>query len=244
MQHLIHLKETSSTNQYLTECLRKQTLKEGTVVFADFQTSGKGHAENHWESEAGKNLTFSVLLYPDFLEAQEQFFLSQLVSLALADVLKTIISGVSIKWPNDIYVDDKKIAGVLIENVLSGKHITSSVIGIGVNVNQTAFFSNAPNPVSIKNLTKKDENLTFLLNAFCGSIFARYTQLLQEDRAGILTDYFSSLYRREGYHLYRADGVVFSAKVLTVLPSGQLVLEKKNGTKAQFEFKQLAYLFK
>jgi len=239
MGNIIHLTETESTNQYLSTLQRKERPEEGTIVVTDFQTAGKGQTGNSWESETGKNLTFSIILYPDVIEAHEQFIISQLISLAIIDTLKPIINDVSIKWPNDIYVGDKKIAGILIENVLSGKHIESCIIGIGLNVNQEIFSSTAPNPVSLKQLTNKHFDLSILLEDIRNNIFTRYLQILNEDSATIFSEYFKNLYRKEGYHTYKTEKDTFEAKINAVLCSGQLVLETKEGKVLNFSFKEV-----
>ena len=133
---LIHLEETDSTNKYLNELCNKQCVEELTTITADFQTSGRGQRGNSWESEAGQNLMFSFVLYPTFLKARRQFLLSQIISLAIKEELERYVSNISIKWPNDIYWKDKKICGMLIENDLTGVHISRSITGIGINVNQ------------------------------------------------------------------------------------------------------------
>ena len=142
---LVYLKETESTNKYLNDLCNKQCVGELTTVTTDFQTSGRGQRGNSWESERGQNLMFSFVLYPAFLKARKQFLLSQIISLAIKEELDTHVSDVSIKWPNDIYWKDKKICGMLIENDLTGTHISRSIAGIGININQEAFTSPAPN---------------------------------------------------------------------------------------------------
>ena len=157
---LIHLEETDSTNKYLNELCNKQCVEELTTITADFQTSGRGQRGNSWESEAGQNLMFSFVLYPTFLKARRQFLLSQIISLAIKEELERYVSNISIKWPNDIYWKDKKICGMLIENDLTGVHISRSITGIGINVNQETFCSDAPNPVSLKQINGQSYDLS------------------------------------------------------------------------------------
>ncbi len=149
---LIILPETDSTNNYLTQLCNEQqsAVREFTTVIAERQTAGKGQRGNSWESEDCRNITFSFVLYPTFIEARRQFILSQIVSLSIKEELDQWTEGISIKWPNDIYWNEKKICGILIENDLSGHHIGRSISGIGVNINQDVFRSNAPNPISLK----------------------------------------------------------------------------------------------
>ena len=165
---IIDLEETDSTNRYLSDlCDNTPTAPiEYTTVTARFQTSGKGQRGNSWESEAGQNLLFSTVLYPRFVEARRQFVLSQIVSLAVKEELDTYTEGISIKWPNDIYWHEKKICGMLIENVLEGNRIGRCIPGIGINLNQTIFRSPAPNPVSLKQITGRDYDAPTVLNGF------------------------------------------------------------------------------
>ena len=146
------VKETTSTNDYLAQLCTESKAKEFYTVMADSQTHGKGQRGNTWEAESGKNLLFSIVLYPTALEAKKQFCLSMLAALACHEALGNYTEGFTIKWPNDIYWKDKKIGGILIENELEGKYIMQSIIGIGLNVNQEAFYSDAPNPVSLKQI--------------------------------------------------------------------------------------------
>ena len=151
---LVALDETASTNQYLSQLCNQlqESVAELTTVTAEFQTAGKGQRGNTWEAEEGKNLLFSFVLYPSFLEARRQFILSQIVSLAIKEELSRWSDEITIKWPNDIYWKDKKICGILIENDLSGHHIRRSIAGIGININQEVFNSDAPNPFSLKQI--------------------------------------------------------------------------------------------
>ena len=149
---LIALERTDSTNRYLNELCDTslQPVAELTTVCADYQTAGKGQRGNSWEAAEGRNLLFSFVLYPTFLEAGRQFILSQVISLSIKEALDGLVEGVSIKWPNDIYWQEKKLCGILIENDLQGRYIGRSVAGVGLNVNQERFLSDAPNPVSLK----------------------------------------------------------------------------------------------
>ena len=145
----IHRIEVSSTNTYLKELLTAGVeLPELTLVDADFQTGGRGQQQNVWESEADKNLLFSLLCHPTFLPATNQFVLSQAIAVAVQRTLSEYTDGITIKWPNDIYWNDRKICGTLIECNLMGSTIKDCIIGTGINVNQTEFRSDAPNPVS------------------------------------------------------------------------------------------------
>lgn len=175
----IVLAETTSTNSYLSDLCNAQTCPELTSVYSSFQSAGRGQRGNSWESEAGKNLLFSFVLYPDFLEAHRQFYLSQVTALALYDVLSSYTEGISIKWPNDIYWKDKKICGTLIENDLTGIHISRSISGTGVNLNQERFYSDAPNPVSLCQITGNRYDVREILEQIMDKV-ADYYQRLKE----------------------------------------------------------------
>ncbi len=239
---MFYIPEINSTNDYLKELLRSQKLEEGTIVRTDFQTAGKGQVGNNWESERGKNLLFSTVLYPDFVEISYSFILSKMVSVAIVDtLLAENIENISIKWPNDIYIGDKKLAGILIENSLSGNNITQCIIGIGLNLNQEQFAC-APNPVSLKQITGKEYRIEDFLSSLKENIFARYQAMIESDEASINTDYFKYLYRKKGFHQYRANDEFFEAKIKTVLPTGQLVLETRVGEVKRFYFKEIEFI--
>lgn len=242
MSLIHHLKGIDSTNNYLKDLLLKETVDEGTVVWSDFQSAGKGQRGNSWESEDGKNLLFSIVLYPDFVEADRQFILSQIISLAVADCLSVYAEGISIKWPNDIYWNEKKICGILLENAIIENRITQSVAGIGLNINQEEFISNAPNPVSLKQITKKTYDLESILEEVVDKI-NKYYQVIKSGNAAIITDrYKKSLFRKDGYHLYADDNSSFLAHIEDIEPSGLLVLRTENGEKKHYAFKEVKYI--
>lgn len=241
MPTIIHIQETTSTNDYLQQKIKNELLEEGSVLVCDFQTQGRGAANNKWESEKNKNLLFSMLLYPDFVEIKKQFIISQVVSLGLVDYLNTITSGFTVKWPNDIYWQDEKIAGILIENNLRNNFLSESIIGIGLNINQMKFLSDAPNPVSLKNIMGFDYDLGIVLTDVQKSIFARYLQLLQGGTSLIQKDYKKAMYRNEGFYLYEDKNGVFLAKIHQVKEEGFLVLETENKEKRQYAFKEVLF---
>lgn len=245
---LIILPETDSTNNYLTQLCNEQqsAVREFTTVIAERQTAGKGQRGNSWESEDCRNITFSFVLYPTFIEARRQFILSQIVSLSIKEELDQWTEGISIKWPNDIYWNEKKICGILIENDLSGHHIGRSISGIGVNINQDVFRSNAPNPISLKQITGKDHDRYLILANIMKRVKEYYT-LLQADTsnnaADIITErYVRSLFRRNGLHRYAdADGE-FLACLLRVEPDGRFILKDQTGKERGYLFKEVQYL--
>lgn len=245
---LVALDETDSTNRYLSQLCndRQEAVAEFTTATAEFQTAGKGQRGNSWEAEEGKNLLFSFVLYPTFLEARRQFILSQIVSLAIKEELSRWSDEFTIKWPNDIYWRNRKICGILIENDLSGHHIGRSISGIGVNINQEIFRSNAPNPVSLKQITGQEYD-RYLILANIMRRLKEYYILLQTDTSGeavnhITEHYAHSLFRREGFHRYAdADGE-FLARLLRVEPDGRFILEDQAGRERGYLFKEVQYI--
>lgn len=232
------LHETNSTNAFV-QAEQKHWKKEGLyVVYSNFQTAGRGQTGNKWEAERGKNLMFSILLRPDNIAVSENFYVSQLISVALYRVLSQYGNAFSIKWPNDIYYRDYKIAGILIENTLKGNMLGSSIIGVGLNVNQKHFSTYPPNPISLCQITGRNIRRKALLHA----IVEKFQELYSlNDRSYVQAMYFEHMYRREGWHKYNADNENFEARIVDVLPDGKLLLEKRNGEQAQFYFKEVSF---
>jgi len=158
MKKSLYVKQTESTNALCWDMNREKALPEGFVVYTDFQSAGKGQPGNSWESAEGKNLLFSMVLHPLHVPMNELFILSELVSVAIKRALDMYSPDITVKWPNDIYTGDKKLAGILIENSLQGTKIKTVVVGIGLNVNQKEFVSDAPNPVSLMQIIGKRQN--------------------------------------------------------------------------------------
>lgn len=239
---LIHIEETDSTNHYLNDLCSRQDISELTTVVAGFQTSGRGQRGNSWESEKDKNLLFSFVLYPTFLEARRQFLLSQIISLSIKEELDTHVSDIFIKWPNDIYRGEKKICGMLIENDLVGMHISQSIAGVGININQEAFFSSAPNPVSLKQITGRTYELSRILAGVMQRITEYYSLLQKGEHASIARRYQRALFRKEGLHKYSdADGE-FLARIIEVKADGHLVLQDDTDKIRQYVFKEVQYI--
>lgn len=223
----IHIEETGSTNQWL----RDHDADDDVCVVADFQTAGRGCGTNTWESERGKNLTFSLLLHPVMMPARQQFVISKAVSVALCKVLSRYAAGFSIKWPNDIYWNDRKIAGILIENRLQGALVKDSIVGIGLNVNQSVFLSDAPNPVSLCQITGCDIDREALLCEI----------LKQLDLTTLPDCYASLLYRRQGFHAYSDAEGKFEAELTEVEPDGRLALRTRDGHVRRYAFKEVRF---
>ncbi|EJW92691.1 biotin-[acetyl-CoA-carboxylase] ligase, partial [gut metagenome] len=173
--------ETNSTNSLIRQMMSDGMMPEGSVVVANFQTAGRGQVGNVWESEAGKNLLFSMVIYPSFMSANRQFLISQIAALSVKETLDQYTDGISVKWPNDIYWRDKKICGMLIENDLSGHDLSDSIIGVGINVNQEAFHSDAPNPVSLLQIIDREVDCDEILESFRRRFYNYYLLLLNEE---------------------------------------------------------------
>ena len=241
---LIHISETNSTNNYLQSLCSKQKVEELTVVVADFQTSGRGQRGNSWESDSGKNLLFSIVIFPEFLEARRQFLISQIISLAIKEELDTYTTDISIKWPNDIYWKEKKICGMLIENDLMGRNISQSIAGIGININQETFHSSAPNPVSLRQITGKEFDLFEILKNIVLRIQSYYSLLKKGNTESIVCQYEMSLFRKEGMHRFKDANGEFLARIIRVEPEGRLILEDEMLNKRGYMFKEVEYLLK
>lgn len=218
----------------------------GFAIATREQTAGRGQRGNTWESEPGANLTFSLLLKPGIIDAAHQFELSMIVSLAITDTVDAIFaeSGsplkAEIKWPNDIYVANKKICGILIENTLTGRNIERAIAGIGLNVNQTRFVSDAPNPASLRQFTGREYELAPLLERLCSAINGDLAAYEAAPDTDALTDrYMSRLWRREGLWPFATPGgELFKASIESVSPDGTLTLSGNR----RFAFKEVAFI--
>jgi BirA family biotin operon repressor/biotin-[acetyl-CoA-carboxylase] ligase len=241
---VIFLNEVDSTNSYLRQLMENaDDPQECTMVCAGFQTSGHGQVDNVWESERNANLTFSMLFYPNSILPSEQFYLSQMVSLGVVDFLSSYckLEDLSIKWPNDVYWKDKKIAGILIENFISGHSIENTIAGVGININQQRFLGDAPNPVSVWQITGQTYDVNAAALAIRQNICARYLQLLKAEKGLLRKDYFERLYRRNGYHKYSDENGAFMAKIEDVKESGILLLTTDAGNRREYAFKEVEY---
>ncbi|HNI43252.1 MAG: biotin--[acetyl-CoA-carboxylase] ligase [Chitinophagales bacterium] len=202
---IISLDTVDSTNNYAMMCLQSPNLlPEGTTIVAKNQTAGRGQRGNEWQTTAGQNLTCSTILYPHKLLANEQFMLSQAMALAMYDFAKTILpnENVLIKWPNDLYVGQQKLGGMLIENVLQQQYLKTSIVGMGINVNQTAFAANIKNPTSLKNISKQDFDIDSLLKQLIWHISVQYFQVMTDKMAAIRQRYLSCLLGYEQWQRY------------------------------------------
>lgn len=231
------LESTGSTNSYLAA--HADDFAHGDIVMAVEQTAGRGQRGNSWEAEPGKNLTLSMMLRPKGIEAARQFDISRAVALGTAMMIQEIVKQeVLIKWPNDIYVGDRKIAGILIENTLTGRFIDRSIAGIGVNINQEEFRSDAPNPVSVIQLTGRSTPLLPLAEALGEYILEMLAKPVEELRQA----YDCRLWRREGFHPYydNIEDTAITASITSIGPMGHLTLTTPEGTSHTYAFKEVS----
>lgn len=250
----MYIKQTNSTNTLLRELITRG--EKVTFVRTDNQTNGRGQAGNSWESEEGKNLLCSVFIQPTNITVEQQFEINIMVANAVhkivAEACHTHSEKVTIKWPNDIYVANKKIAGILIENALSGQKIEWTIAGIGLNVNQTQWLSNAPNPVSIKQITDQETDIETIMNKLIESI----QQLTSWSKEQQWHYYRQHLYRREGYwpfverEVSAAPTMIanktkknqFVARIDNITPQGEIVLIDTDNQQRKYHFKQIRFV--
>ena len=239
----MYIEQTNSTNTLLKELIAKG--QEPGFIYAGYQTAGRGQTGNSWESEKGKNLICSVLLPPN----KNLYFLNIAVSVAIYRVIRSFVfersglcslsEAVSIKWPNDIYYEDKKIAGILIENAIIGNEIKYSIAGIGLNVNQTEFHSDAPNPISLKQIYGTE----FAIDQLMNQVLEAVHKVLNEPEEEVWAYYKSHLYRREGFWPFEDQNGTFEACIENVLPTGEIVLRDQQGKERKYHFKQVKYIY-
>ena len=236
---IIHIDETDSTNRWLKDWaaadISNKEARDSVVAIADYQTAGKGCGTNHWESERGKNLLFSMLIHPQQVPVTKQFHLSMVVSLAICEALGQYIGDLSIKWPNDIYWRDGKICGILIENRIQGSVIRDSIIGVGLNVNQRVFHSDAPNPVSLWQICEHETDRDQLLN----QILRAFDDYMVKD---VRNQYLSMLYRHKGFYPYADRDGAFMAELVTVEDDGHLVLCDEESKMRRYAFKEVTFI--
>jgi BirA family transcriptional regulator, biotin operon repressor / biotin---[acetyl-CoA-carboxylase] ligase len=240
---IIRFSQISSTNAYAMDLLSKIRPAEGVIILADHQTEGRGMDNNNWESEPGKNLTFSTILYPGFLAPDRQFWLNQCISLGIAGFIRTMVPNqtITIKWPNDIYIDNKKVCGILIQHSIMGNMIIYSVIGIGININQKIFTSNAPNPVSIQMATGLDHDLDDCLAEVCKHLNHWYLQLMEGNQSFLEKEYLDHMYRFNEWHQYLVKGEMLHARITGLSEYGQLRLTDETGKAWICDIKEIKY---
>jgi len=242
-QNIVSLKRVDSTNDYLKkQVANSKPVPEGTVILAEEQFAGRGQFDNKWLSQPGQNLTFSILLSPSFLPISQQFSLNIAISLAINDVLCSFIgSGCEIKWPNDIIFDDRKLGGVLIENIIRGTNWKYSIVGIGLNLNQTSFPASIKNITSMALIAEKEWILNDVLAHLLTAIDRRYSQLKNGGLVLQRQEYRAKLYRLNTLAVFEREGVRFDAEIIGVTETGLLELKTADGVRC-FGLKELKYI--
>lgn len=234
-----YIRETTSTN----DDARDPRYRHGDIVWAERQTAGRGQRGHTWTSPEGENLTFTAVLEPAFLPAAEQFLLSEAAALALVDTFAGYGIDTRIKWTNDIYAGDRKLVGILIEHYYAGAHLARTIVGIGINVNQTEFDPALPNPVSMRSVAGRTFDRREVLERFRDSLAVRYGQLERGEIETLQSDYRARMYRLGERHSYRLpDGTTFFASIEGVRPSGELLLRHDDGSLRAYLFKEVEFV--
>ncbi|MBB5623151.1 BirA family biotin operon repressor/biotin-[acetyl-CoA-carboxylase] ligase [Pedobacter cryoconitis] len=220
-----------------------EPLPEGTVIMAENQYEGRGQVGSKWHAEPGKNLTFSILLRPSFIQPREQFNLNMTISIAIQKALESLIgTGLSVKWPNDIYFGHQKIGGMLIENIVAGSHIKACIAGIGINVNQEVFETELQQRAgSIYQILHRHVDLVTLLAEICSHIEAGYLKLKAGNYGNLRNEYLNYLYQYNIKANYRQNGEIIEGKIVDVGENGMLSLETIDGLKT-YNFKEIEFI--
>lgn len=237
-----HVDELESSNDSLWALCEKESLSNFYTLSTGFQTKGKGMDANIWESAKDQNILMSFVVYPVFLPAAFAFQISRWVSVSILEYLKSkSIKDVKIKWPNDIYIADKKIVGMLIKNAISGDKLSKSMIGVGLNLNQLVFESNAPNPVSLSKISKVKYNIQQEI-ALLITHLQNYYSWIAERPQELEDNYLNLLYQKGEWHQYQTKDKKFHGKINGVDQFGRLILENQNGKIHVFDIKEIRFL--
>jgi len=240
-EKIIHLEDTTSTNHYIQQLLKEKKISSGTFVKTDYQKNGKGHFGSVWESEKGKNLLFSFVLFPEFLDVGRSFYLSKVVSLAICKTIRAYVKNTFIKWPNDIMCNDKKICGILIENSLILSKISTTIIGIGLNINQEKFIGNFE-ATSLLIETQKHYKLDHVFQELTAKINKEFQMLFNSKFNDIDMAYLSMLYNYDKWRRYKDKTGEFEAMIMGIGENGELILKKKYGMVQYYQFKEVTLL--
>lgn len=244
-QNFVTLKEVDSTNTFLKLMLAKsEPVAEGTVIMAEDQVAGRGQQQNKWYSVKNESLTFSLVLYPTFLPLKDQFLLTSAISIGIYEALQPLLGGtLKMKWPNDVYIGDKKLGGVLIENQVQGEKIKSSVIGIGLNINQVYFPDWVPNAISIKQILQTNYDIKDILLQICSHIERWYIKLKCGNVSHIQSAYRQALYWLNEIHQFRTGQQVFEGVIRGTDVAGHLQVEH-SGQVHTYNLKEIEFLNK
>lgn len=236
---IISFARLQSTNSHAALLLRNTRVKEGTIITAAYQSAGRGQAGNSWESEEGMNILMSVILFPHIIAADRQFIITVALSLGICDFVASEARNIKVKWPNDIYAGNDKIAGMLIENSISGNSIESCIAGIGLNLNQEKFPPAARNAVSLKNLTGRTYDCADSVVRLAACLDRRYMQLRSGRSAGLEEEYALQLFRLNELSWFNDSGGRFRGTIRGVDAEGRLRVERENGSADSYYFKEI-----
>jgi len=238
----IKLPSIDSTNSFAKKLEKEIVQPDFCCVSTTMQSEGRGQAQNSWQSEAGKNLTFSLIIHPKTVNASEQFYISKLISVAIVDFLNNYEDNFAIKWPNDIYFKNSKIGGILIENSLSGSRISSCVIGVGLNINQVQFSDTLPNPTSLKLITQMNHDLEQILNELVLKVYRKWSLITKREFDDINDSYFSSLYQYNTLASYKDKSGEFLGTIIGAEESGHLLIKTSGGEIRSYSLKEVSFL--
>jgi len=240
-KNTIFLEKVDSTQTFATELVAKTSPIEGTCVRTDYQSDGKGQIGRYWHSALGKNLLCSYILYPSFLSIDDAYYLNIISSLALVDLCNDMNIDAKIKWPNDIYVEHRKLAGILVQNILQGARIKTTIMGIGLNVNEIVFPEALPNPTSLQLLTGQEIELALLLHILSAKLEKYYQKLREGLYAEVWDSYHQYLYRKDEIGIFiKSDGSIFSGIIKGVKKSGHLIVQTAD-TLEYFDIKEIQF---
>lgn len=246
----IHLETVDSTNNFLRS-YQPEEESHITLVTADYQTAGRGQRGNSWESEEGKNVVYSLLIHPTTVRPSQIFSISEIAALSVCQALNEFLpedklqaskGGFCVKWPNDIYYKDSKIAGILIETDLMGGRIANAIIGVGININQQQFLSDAPNPISLYQILGHETSRQLVMDSMMKHFTHLYYQLESGEVTSLHTLFMQHLYRSEGFHPYTDEGGTFQARIVNVELSGHLILEDTESLQRRYAFKEVSFV--
>lgn len=237
----IQLTSTDSTNKYLQRIIENNSVTKEIVINARFQSHGKGQEQNRWESDPYQNLTFSILLMPDYIPVNQIFTLNQIISLAIIDFLTKYQIYARIKWPNDIMVGRKKIAGILIETIIMGSKIQYAIVGIGLNVNQELFPLLQNKAISMRTLLGYDLNLDTALQQLLNCIHTRIQLLKEKNFEAINNEYIQLLYLYNTWSNYYKNEKQFMGKIINVKSTGEICIMLNDGQVKEFMNKEISF---
>lgn len=241
---IIYIESTDSTNEYAKEYCKTNHIYDETIFFTNNQLKGKGTNNNIWISEPFKNLTLSIVLHPIDLEIENFFYLNMSISLAIKDFIQNLTTEkVKIKWPNDIFIKNKKISGILIENILQGNHFVQSICGVGININQTNIEEIIPYSCSLKNITGTDYSIENLIIILQKEINIYYSLLKEKKYNQIKKEFINCLLNFNTYKNYKTlNNTMLNAKIIDVSSFGDLIMIDNNNNKQQFGFKEISFI--